>query len=339
MPPAGRRRGGGAPRRRLGGEPPELARRNRHDRTTARSRSSGFLDGRPGDFDAVVVGYPGHFDLTAARRAARGRPVVFNPLVSLADTFVADRGRFRRRLTAGSSAAKRSIAMRSGRPTSSSADTRANANHLAELADLRPESVEVAFVGAEERIFQPGWAADEPFTALFVGKLIPLHGVETILAAARAAPELRFRIVGSGQLDSLLERTAAPTWSGSAWVEYEQLPQELHRAGVRARNLRDLRQGAAGDPEQGLPGTRLRHAARHGRYPGCSRAARTRTQRSLVPPGTRRRWRMRCSGLQPIPSSRVASRAVVERPTRAQASEQCPRHAMACTARAGPESS
>jgi hypothetical protein len=47
------------------------------------------------DADAFIVGYPGHFDLPAARRAARGRPVVFNPLVSLVDTLVADRGRFR----------------------------------------------------------------------------------------------------------------------------------------------------------------------------------------------------------------------------------------------------
>ena len=45
-------------------------------------------------FDVVLVGYPGHFDLPAAKRAAGGRPIVFNPLVSLADTFVADRGRF-----------------------------------------------------------------------------------------------------------------------------------------------------------------------------------------------------------------------------------------------------
>src|SRR5919109_2674335 len=47
------------------------------------------------DFDVLVVGYPGHLDLTAARRAAGNRPIVFNPLVSLADTFVADRSRFR----------------------------------------------------------------------------------------------------------------------------------------------------------------------------------------------------------------------------------------------------
>src|SRR5205809_5841268 len=45
-------------------------------------------------FDVLLVGYPGHFDLPAAKRAAGGRPVVFNPLVSLADTLVSDRGRF-----------------------------------------------------------------------------------------------------------------------------------------------------------------------------------------------------------------------------------------------------
>src|SRR5512133_2353617 len=184
----------------------------------------------PGDFDVVVVGYPGHFDLAAARRAARDRPVVFNPLISLADTFVADRERFRD----GSLPARalRAIDRHALREADLVvADTRANANHLAELADLRPESVEVAFVGAEERIFKPGWAAEGPFTALFVGKLIPLHGVETILGAARAAPELRVRIVGSGQLDSLLEGKPANV-ERVRWVEYEQLAQELHRAGA-----------------------------------------------------------------------------------------------------------
>src|SRR6185295_6437369 len=44
-------------------------------------------------FDAVIVGYPGHLDVGAARRLER--PIVLNPLVSLADTLVDDRGRFR----------------------------------------------------------------------------------------------------------------------------------------------------------------------------------------------------------------------------------------------------
>ncbi len=181
------------------------------------------------EFDAVLVGYPGHFDLPAARRTARGRPVVFNPLVSLSDTLVADRGRFR-----DGSLPARMLARIDRRALRSAdlvvADTRANAEHLAELADLPPERIEVCFVGAEERLFKPGWAPEEPFTALFVGKLIPLHGLETILAAARAAPELHFRVVGSGQLEGLIqERPENVEWV--PWVEYERLPAELHRAG------------------------------------------------------------------------------------------------------------
>ena len=181
------------------------------------------------EFDAILVGYPGHFDLPAARRTARGRPVVFNPLVSLSDTLVADRGRFR-----DGSLPARTLARIDRRALRSAdlvvADTRANAEHLAELADLPPERIEVCFVGAEERLFKPGWAPVDPFTALFVGKLIPLHGLETILAAANAAPDLHFRIVGSGQLESLVqERPENVEWV--PWVEYERLPAELHRAG------------------------------------------------------------------------------------------------------------
>ena len=182
---------------------------------------------RPHGFDAFIVGYPGHLDLPAARRAARGRPVVFNPLVSLADTLVGDRGRFRQ----GSLAAR--ALERIDRHAFRSADlvvadTAAHARFLSQLAGR--SDIEVCFVGAEERLFQPGWQPRAPFTALFVGKLIPLQGVETILAAARAAPEIPFRVVGSGQLESLLAARGANV-EHVPWVEYDRLPDELRAAG------------------------------------------------------------------------------------------------------------
>jgi glycosyltransferase involved in cell wall biosynthesis len=182
----------------------------------------------PRRFDALIVGYPGHFDLPAARRAARGRPVVFNPLVSLSDTFVADRRRFRPgSITARALAAIDRRALRAADLVV--ADTRANADYLARLAGLASERIDVCFVGAEERVFRPGWSPQQPFTCLFVGKLIPLHGLETILAAARATPRLHFRVVGSGQLEPLMhDRPANVEWL--PWVEYERLPEELHRA-------------------------------------------------------------------------------------------------------------
>jgi glycosyltransferase involved in cell wall biosynthesis len=88
----------------------------------------------------------------------------------------------------------------------------------------------VCFVGAEERLFQPGWQPPASFHALFVGKLIPLHGLETILAAAQLVPEIPFRVVGSGQLDGLL-RERSPNVEWVEWVEYERLPEEIQRAG------------------------------------------------------------------------------------------------------------
>lgn len=180
-------------------------------------------------YDALVVGYPGHLDLPAARRAAHGAPVVFNPLVSLADTFVDDRARFR----SGSLPARflKTVDRRALRAADLVvADTSAHAGHLAQLAGLPPDRLAVCFVGAEERLFQPGWEPARPFEALFVGKLIPLHGLEIILAAARLAPELRFRLVGSGQLQHLLAGRPANVVH-VPWVEYERLPEELHRAG------------------------------------------------------------------------------------------------------------
>jgi glycosyltransferase involved in cell wall biosynthesis len=181
------------------------------------------------EFDALIVGYPGHLDLDAARRVAAGRPVVFNPLVSLYDTFVGDRRRFGPRSTAGRTL--RAIDRRALRGADLVvADTRANAEFLAELGGLERDKVGVCFVGAEERVFGAGWEPGQPFQALFVGKLIPLHGVETVLEAARIAADLRFRVVGSGQLQPLLEQHP-PNVEYVPWVDYERLPQELHHAG------------------------------------------------------------------------------------------------------------
>jgi glycosyltransferase involved in cell wall biosynthesis len=177
-------------------------------------------------FDVVVVGYPGHLDLPAARRAARGRPVVFNPLVSLSDTFVADRRRF----SPGSTRARllewidRSAFRAADLVV---ADTRANADRLAEIAHIPQSRFEVCFVGAEERIFHPPWSRGGDF--LFVGKLIPLHGLETILAAAALAPELRITVVGTGQLEHVLP-TRPDNVRWVPWIEYDQLGHAYRRA-------------------------------------------------------------------------------------------------------------
>ena len=180
-------------------------------------------------FDAVVVGYPGHFDVPRARRVAGEKPLLFNPLVSLHETFVSDRKRFRQGLLAAR------ILLRVDRralrlPNMVVADTEANADFLAQLGEIPRSRVRVCLVGAEDRLFRAGWHTDKPFRFLFVGKLIPLHGLDTILEAARLAPELRIRLIGSGQLDKMMERRPENVeWV--QWVEYEDLPGEYWGAG------------------------------------------------------------------------------------------------------------
>ena len=179
--------------------------------------------------DALLVGYPGHLDLTAARVAARGRPIVFDPLVSLYDTLVGDRGRF----TAASLTGRALLRIDRAAFRAADivvADTETHARFYAEQFAVDPARLRVCFVGAEDRLFHPEPVAEEPFSALFVGKLIPLHGLETILAAARVAPEIPFRIVGSGQLASTLAGVPANV-TRVPWIEYPELPAAIRAAG------------------------------------------------------------------------------------------------------------
>lgn len=180
----------------------------------------------PQDADVVLVGYPGHADMLSASRVARGRPIVFNPLVSLTDTMVVDRERF-----ASRGLAARAIGMVDRyafrRADLVVADTAAHASFFAETFGLAPERVGVAFVGAEDRLFTPSPRNVTTFNALFVGKLIPLHGLDTIVAAAELAREVPFTIVGDGQLSALLGQ-APENVTLIPWVEYEALP-ELYR--------------------------------------------------------------------------------------------------------------
>jgi glycosyltransferase involved in cell wall biosynthesis len=179
----------------------------------------------PVDVEALLVGYPGQFDVWSARR--HGRPVVFNPMLSLYDSVVGDRGRFRD----GSLAARalRELDRRSFRAADRVvADTRADAAYIAELAGI--EEPAVCYLGAEERLFRPTWRRREDFHVLFVGKLIPLHGLDVILDAARLLPDIPFRVVGSGQLDRLLEGRPANV-EHVPWVAHDGVAAEYEAAG------------------------------------------------------------------------------------------------------------
>ena len=124
-----------------------------------------------------MVGYPGHADVAAAKRVARGRPIVFNPLVSLEDTMIGDRALASPR---GVMATALRLVDRAAFRGSDLvvADTAAHAAFFARAFELPPERLAVCFVGADDRLFTPGPRSNDDFTVLFVGKLIPLHGLD-----------------------------------------------------------------------------------------------------------------------------------------------------------------
>ena len=105
---------------------------------------------------------------------------------------------------------------------------------------LGARRVERRFVGAEERLFRPGWRPTGRVQCLFVGKLIPLHGLETILAAARLAPDFRFRVVGSRPARPPARRPAAER-RARALGRVRAAPGRAAPRLVRARDLRHRR--------------------------------------------------------------------------------------------------
>ncbi len=196
----------------------------------------------PDDADALIVGYPGQFDLWSAKR--HNKPVVFNAMVSLYDTFVEDRERFREgSLSANALRRFDRAAFRAADLLVS--DTRANADFMGELAGI--DEVAVCYLGAEERLFRPVWQRTEDFRVLYVGKPAPLHGLEVILEAARRLPDVPFRIVGTGQVTHLLD-ARPPNVEHVPWVEYERVADEYARAGCSVGIF-----GSSGKAERVIP--------------------------------------------------------------------------------------
>lgn len=192
--------------------------------------------------DAAIFGYIGQGDVLALAPLTRlrGRPVVFNPLVTLTDTLVEDRELVRAgTLPARAIAALDWAALRCADLIL--VDTPQNADYLVSRFGVSPARVAVVPVGADDRLFQPREMAGTPagpLRVLFYGKYTPLHGVPTIVeAAARLRGEdVRFEMIGVGQLAAetraLAERLGLDSIDFHDWVPFAELPERIAAADV-----------------------------------------------------------------------------------------------------------
>jgi glycosyltransferase involved in cell wall biosynthesis len=195
--------------------------------------------------DGLVIGYIGQGDMLALGGLAKlmGKPVLFNPLVTLTDTLVEDR-----RLVAERGVPARLVQTLDRQAlqlaTVTLADTPPNAAYLVERCEAAPEGVVVVPVGADETVFYPAEPASErtggPLRVLFYGKFIPLHGVPVILRAAaelqRRGVPVSWELIGRGQEYAAARRLADElqlcniTWTD--WVAPSRLGDRLRAADV-----------------------------------------------------------------------------------------------------------
>lgn len=186
--------------------------------------------------DLLLISYPGILDVFVAAAIARvrGIPIAWDVFISLYDTICADR----KLLAPGSLAGKllwwlEKRAIRCADVVFM--DTQAHARHVERLFDLQPGHCGSVWVGAETEHFpriSPTDAADVPsmpMRILFYGQFIPLHGIETIVRAARLLRDepLEWRIIGRGQVEAgiraMLSEDPLPNLHWLEWVEYGRL--------------------------------------------------------------------------------------------------------------------
>lgn len=195
--------------------------------------------------DVVVVPYPGNLDVLVLWPFARlrGARICWDMFLSLYDTAVIDRALLRE----GGLPAR--ILRWFERLSTRAADlvlldTQAHAAHVAGLYDLPRERIGAFWVGAEPDTFRRAAAPPQvdPLRVLFYGQFIPLHGLDTIVAAiARieadpAAPPMNFTIVGTGQerprIDQLIEERGLRRIERIEWVDYAALPALIEQSAI-----------------------------------------------------------------------------------------------------------
>lgn len=151
---------------------------------------------RRGEFDVVIVGYPGHFDVPHARRLARRKPLVFDAVLSLEDELVTIRRRFRPRSTAAR--LLRAADLRALRlPDLVVCGTDTEARHLQSLGADRVASV---FLGADEALYCHAWAPAYPFTAVHFATGIAGDESADVVRAAAGSTDVPTRVVVRGEV-------------------------------------------------------------------------------------------------------------------------------------------
>ncbi|MHB8651691.1 MAG: glycosyltransferase [Minisyncoccota bacterium] len=191
-------------------------------------------------FDLVIVAFPGHTVVWLAR-ILFGRGIIFDGFVSLYNSNVEDRKRYRARSWRGRwdwfldwySFRLAPVVL---------FDTNTHITYIAKKFSLPVKKFRRVFVGTDDMVFKPQEQkkGSATFVVHFHGTFIPLHGVEYIIEAAKLLEEkseILFEIIGDGQERKTIETKMEKIRAGKnirllPKVPYCELAEYVSRADV-----------------------------------------------------------------------------------------------------------
>jgi len=195
-----------------------------------------------GDYDVLVVGYPGQLDVFLARLLSwlQRKPLVWDIFMSIY-LIALERGLDgKSRLGVGLLRRLEWLACRL--PDRLVIDTSAYAAWFAQTHGISAERFCLVPTGADDRLFYPiPPSAHKPdrFTVLYYGTFIPNHGVPTIVEAAALLADdssIHFELIGDGPDRAAAmrfvqeKRLANVTFVG--WLEADALRQQIADADI-----------------------------------------------------------------------------------------------------------
>jgi len=193
--------------------------------------------------DVIFIGYLGHFDILILYPFAKlkGVPIVWDAFLSLYNTVVEDRKLIKPEHPLAhllfffeklSCRAANLILL----------DTQAHADYFINTFEVEKKKVHAVFVGAEPEKF---YSIDNTLgdqgsiiKVLFYGQFIPLHGIETIIQAAKLTnnDNIKWIIIGKGQeeikIQKMLDDEPVRNLVWIPWVNYNELISWINKASI-----------------------------------------------------------------------------------------------------------
>lgn len=183
------------------------------------------------EYDQVFAGFAPQLVLPFFRKL-RKKPVIEDFFISLYDTMVQDRKKFK----AGSLPAK--ILKRLDEKTLALGntvicDTKAHGEYFASGLGCDPGKIQVLYLEADTAVYHPMKVkkdADAPFKVLYFGSILPLQGVDVVLEAAKLLKDekdIEIEIIGPLPEE---KKPAQENLKCIPWLSQEELAEHIARA-------------------------------------------------------------------------------------------------------------